>query len=502
MNHFEKQGFWWFPAAPDKRIAGTLVFGNETKAELRLLGTLHDDMHAFKMMSTWGTESKPDIILGLAEDGKEYTLYNSMQNGCRLRSGFPITESFLPSIVLEGRHFQHVDEMVFDNMTIQLSHLGEWYQRTGKQVEFGNPDDEKRKITLVYQKLDPLTVQYDSGHIEIGHGWNVKFARFSGDFVVSENACMSVNPDHPTRMLEFLDDWLPPLIHFITLGVGRPLSMMELRGKCSADCGGRTQDEIKRAPSVQLYWQKPRYGDEEEELFPHNMIFVYPDIQATLDTFLNNWMVAYKAIMPVMQLFFNRVLPRESFSVNSFLNSVQAAEAYHRYRRGGTDLPEKEHHTRIDAIVSSVPDEHRRWLEDRLQYSNEVGLRRRVKELLRERIDLFELTPSDIKRLADRVTSIRNYFTHYSGEEDPEFATGHDFYVFDTLMQWTVMACLLEEMGIEHIQAHKLISRNQSFLHFKTVYLKQRQVALMSVEQVMAEDIPGSEPGESLRTEQ
>lgn len=326
----------------------------------------------------------------------------------------------------------------------------------------------------------------------IGHGWDVKLARFSGDFVVSENACISVYPDQPIRMLEFFDDWLPPVIHFITLGVGRPLSMMELRGKCSADCGGRTQEEIKHARSVQLYWQKPRYGDVEEELFPHHMIFVYPDIQATLDVFLSKWMVAYKEIKPVMQLFFNRVLPRESFSVNSFLNSVQSAEAYHRYRRGGTDLPEDEHNARIDAIVSSVPDEHRRWLEDRLQYSNEVGLRRRIKELLGERADLFELSPADIKRLADRVTSIRNYFTHYSGEKDPEFATGLDFYVFDTLMQWTVMACLLEEMGIERVQAHMLISRNQSFLHFKSVYLKQRQVEIIKVESVRPEDVPAS----------
>jgi len=154
-------------------------------------------------------------------------------------------------------------------------------------------------------------------------------------------------------------------------------------------------------------------------------------------------------------------MSRESFSSNSFLNSFQAAEAYHRYRRCGTDIPEADHEMRIKSIIDASPKDHRKWLSEKLQYSNEVGLRKRLKELLNERADLFEFTSSDITRYAYRITKIRNYFTHYSGEKDPEFATGQDFYIYDTLMQWTVTACLLEEMGINREQSHKLILRNQ-----------------------------------------
>jgi hypothetical protein len=120
-------------------------------------------------------------------------------------------------------------------------------------------------------------------------------------------------------------------------------------------------------------------------------------------------------------------------------------------------------------------------------------LRKRLKELLTEQADLYDFSSSDIKKHVDRITAIRNHFTHYSGEKAPDFATGRDFYIYDTLMTWTMLACLLEEMGIDRQDAHQLILRNQSFLHFKVVYLKQRQVEIMKVESIEQDKSPISE---------
>lgn len=293
-------------------------------------------------------------------------------------------------------------------------------------------------------------------------------------------------------MLEFLDEWLPPVVQFLTLGVGRSLSILELRGKASADCVDGTDEQIKHAPTIQLYWRKRRHGNEDKELHSHDMIFTRSHIQNDLEGHFRRWMTVYQKIKPAMQLFFGKVMGRESFSSNSFLNSVQAAEAYHRYRRGGTDLPDGEHQDRINRILDASPEEYRDWLSKKLQYTNEMGLRKRLKELLTERTDLFEFSISDIKSHAHRITEIRNQFTHYSGEKETEFATGRDFYVDDTLMLWTVIACLLEDIGLEREQAHRLILRNQSFLHFKFMYLKKQQVEVMTVEAVRPKEIPAS----------
>jgi hypothetical protein len=490
VTDFEKQGYWWLPEAPDKQIAGTIVYGHTTKSELRLLGSLQDEMKSLQQMGRWGDVYSPEIILGLTADGKKITLYDCTQSGAHLSFSSFMTETYSPSIVLEGRHFAKADEMVFHEMTMRLSHLGGWYQRTGRHVEFESADSDRPKMTLRYQRSDLLSVPYDDGHIELGLDGNIQFARFSGDFVVSEKACVSVCPKSPARMVEFLEVYLPPVTHFFEMGVGRCLALLELRGTASADCPDGTDEQVKHAPTIQLYWEKKRHGDEDKELFPHDMICTCSDMQSDLERHFGQWMRAYREIKPVMQLFFGKVIGRESFSSNSFLNSVQAAEAYHRYRRGGTDLPENEHQERVERILNASPENYRDWLGTKLQHSNEVGLRRRLRELLIERADLFEFTPSEIKHHAHRITDIRNHFTHYSGEQEPAFATGRDFYVYDSLMFWTVVACLLEEMGIERQKAHRLVLRNQSFLHFKIVYLKNQQAEIMKVESVRPEDVP------------
>ena len=160
-----------------------------------------------------------------------------------------------------------------------------------------------------------------------------------------------------------------------------------------------------------------------------------------------------------------------------------------------------DHKDRLEKILTATPDEHRDWLGKKLEYSNEVGLRKRLKDLLKERYGLIEFSLKDINGHVNRITEIRNHFTHYSGEKEPKFATGEDFYVYDTLMQWTVTACLMEEIGIEREYTHKLIGRNESFLFFKSKYLKNRQVDIMKVESVRLEDIPASRVDESQKAE-
>ena len=488
MERYEKQGYWWLPNNPEKRVPGKLVFGQDTEPYLQLLGSMQDGLDALKMMGRWGAEYRPEIILGISSDGKKYTLLDCHRMGASL-SAFVI-ESFYASTVIEGRHFSAMEEIVFQEMTVRMAHFGEWYQRTGREIVFEDVDKDSRKTILTYQKPDNLSVTYEGGRIDFGHDANIKFARFRGDFVISEEACFSVFPDQPLPLFVFLDEALPPILHFFNLSVGRTLSVFEFRGKAALDCDGKTDDEMRKAPLVKLYWKRPLDGDEDKELFPHDMVATCSDFGDGLQGCLAAWLSAYKQIEPVMQLFFGRVLPREPISPNSFLNSVQAAEAYHRYRRDGLDVPKVEYQKRLSQMLELIDEDNRAWLAQKLQYSNEKGLRKRLKELLRERQGLFDISDADIKRLANRATELRNFFTHYTDDKGAEFGTAEELYLFGQLFEWVVIACLLEEMGICRDRAHELIKRNQAFLYFKTVRLKGQQAELLKVEVVSADEVP------------
>lgn len=486
MNDYDKDGYWWLPENPDNQVVGRLFFGHQTRSELRLVGSFRGTFDALRQMGMAGVEYRPEIILGITGDGKKYTLFDC----CNFDGQFGtfVRESFLPAVVFEGKHFEKSDEIIFHQMTIRVAHLEDWYQTTGKKMTIPNPEAVEQKILFEYQKPPALKIQFVGGSLEFGHDLNTQFPRPSRDFVLAEKGCVSLKPDRPIHFDEFLKEFMSPIHRFLELGVGKELTLLEVRGKSQSDCGSGTKDEVRKAPAIQLYWEKDFQKDNEKELFTPFMVFTFPDIRDELEDFVRQWVQSYREIKPVMQLFFGKVLRRESYTANSFLNSVQAAESYHRYRRGGTDLPEEEHTLRVQSILESCPEEHKSWLEKRLTYSNEIGLRKRLSKLLSERAGLLDISSKQIKKMANRITEIRNYFTHYSGEKDPDFATGADLYHFDTLMQWTVMACLLEEMGMTRDRAHELIRRNQSFIHFKRVELHKGVIELIKVEEVSRDE--------------
>ncbi len=488
MSEYEKHGYWWLPQYPENQVAGRLLFGHETRAVLHLLGSFRDTSEALKQMGTAGMVYRPDVILGLTEDGKNYTLHDCIQNGAKMNTNAFLRESFSPSMVLEGRHFDSSEDMVFQLMTVRLSHLGKWYQVTGRKISIETPESDDRKITMVYQKPPDRRIQFDGGSIEFGHDIHTKTPRFDREFSLSEEACFSIIPDKPLQLVKFLNEFLPPILHFLELGVGKLLSILEVRGKAVVDCGAGADEEIRKAPTIQLHWQFDLHGDENKELTPIDMIFTRPDIDNRLEECLRKWVSSHREILPVMLLFFGRVLDQETISANSFLNAVQAAEAYHRYRRGGTELPDIEHQERLKSVLDSCPQQHKEWLKQKLPFSNDYSLKMRMRDLLKDRSTLFELSESDIESIAKRIAKIRNSFTHYSGNDKPHFASDLDLYIYYTLLKWTMVACLLDEVGIEPAKAHELIGRNQSFANFKRVTLHKGMIEFFKIEDVNPEE--------------
>lgn len=470
---YEKQGFWWLPASPENRVPGTLVFGDETDSQLQLLGSLLGGLEGLKIMSLPGVHYRPDLILGVSSDGSKYTLVHCLQTACNLNSNGFVVEHFRPWMVIEGRHFSAVNEIVFQQAGAKLDHFGEWYQRTGREVVLEDVDKGTWRTTITCCEPDNVAACYGSGRIEFGHDGNIKFGGFREDLIISEEACFVLFPDAPISISDFLDELLPPFLNFFSLGVGRTLSILEVRGKVAMDCVGKTVDDIRRAPTVKLYWEKPEGAHQDSELLSHDMVFTCPDLGDSLEKCLKTWLRIYSEIKPVMQLFFGTVLPETRISANSFVNTIQTVEAYHRFRRDGTELPEVEHSVRVSSILGAVKGEHREWLGRKLEHSNEIGLRKRLKELLRERTALLKLSCADINGLAHRARELRNSFTHYAGNGAPNFGSAQELYCLGELFKWVIIACLLEEMGISRERAHLLIERNESFSYFRSIHLKE-----------------------------
>jgi hypothetical protein len=101
---------------------------------------------------------------------------------------------------------------------------------------------------------------------------------------------------------------------------------------------------------------------------------------------------------------------------NQFLNVVQAVEAYHRIRCGGTDLPEDEYESKLKEILDATPSAHRAWLREELRYSNELSLRKRLRELMEETGSILAPVWRNATLFIQKVVATRNYMTHWTPE--------------------------------------------------------------------------------------
>lgn len=341
---------------------------------------------------------------------------------------------------------------------------------------------------MTYVPPPCLTIQIPRGKLVIGHEWRRHFARYE-DFYLSEDIALGIWPSEPLTVKQLLYSWLPPIQQFFMLGTGKRMELISLDARPSEACSGMTDEETKSVPFVHIYPPPKERVAENKSLDERDMIFGFLDIRSQVEAHLVRWAALYDIISPVLHMFFAEVMAPDGYSVQTLLCAAQAAEAYHRHRRSGTELPEEQHKTILDALLRSIPDdtprEYRNSLENRLRYSNEMSQRKRLRELLAERDLLFCLNAKDRNRLVDKIIGMRNFFTHYSEKKQVEEFTTLEYYIYPALLKWTLVACLLEEIGISREDAYRLICRNGAFRYFQSVHLKNHLSTLWNESSLM-----------------
>jgi hypothetical protein len=152
------------------------------------------------------------------------------------------------------------------------------------------------------------------------------------------------------------------------------------------------------------------------------------------------------------------------YSKQKFLYVVQAIETYHRRRFANNVLPKDVHKARIREILEHTVEEHREWLKEQLNYSNEPRLRQRVKEILDMLEDAVSALITDKDAFAKNVVNTRNYYTHYDPHLKDKVAQGIKLYVLTEQLSYLLQACLLVELGISKQKCAELLIRNQGYV--------------------------------------
>ncbi len=142
IKEFEYDCIWWLPENRDNTVPGKLKFHPVEGLKLQLIGS-------FKGPKNFNTFLQLPIILGLTSTGEPITLYKCYESQSHMSVPGFLSSSFIASFAFLGCHFKEEEEIRFDSLSINYSHLEEWTGITGFQF---NTDSKNMKLPIVFQK--------------------------------------------------------------------------------------------------------------------------------------------------------------------------------------------------------------------------------------------------------------------------------------------------------------------------------------------------------------
>lgn len=440
-------GHWWLPEDPKRRVAGTLTIDWD-RLQLDLIGSFVDPPQ-------WSEVVRHDQVLGRTTVGKLVTLHDCVVSNISTSMAtfdLPAIEVH-PRRVLHGAHVLDVARNKFREARLDLERLTDWVQSPAMEeaIEVAS-DGRLQSARLTYEPPAVREFRTPSATVRLGMEWGARGDRWQ-ERAFYQRANLVITHDEGLTLDEWLGSFVDPLRNLLTLATERPIAVDRLVLRQPTDAG-----VTPTAPEIEAVWRRDKLNPEPNRtLLPDEMLFGLPDLP---DDGLARWLDASRQLGDALNLFFGVRYAPHMYVENQFLNVVQAAEVYHRRRFDGVDLPPDEHAKRIASIVDAVSEEQRKWLQEKLKYSNEPSLRRRLRQLVRAANSVMQPVVGNHGTIwVDRVVGARNFQTHRDPEGVERAVQGAALWELMQEVSVLMMGLLLHELGVSEDRAAEHLKR-------------------------------------------
>lgn len=459
MNEFEYNGIWWLPENPINKISGTLKFHPIEGANLELIGS-------FKGLKDLNAFLQPNIILGIASNGKIITLYKCYESQSHMSMPGFLSSCFIACVLFLGHHFEKEEDIIFDSLSLNYSNLEEWTRITGFQFKLET--DSKNHLTRhevrysfpqkVEAKLDNLNISFDYNFTSGGD--RIK------EVNLKQTMFIKIDPHEPIHFNDYQRNICYHIQNFLCLAMGRAVYPLIIKGKSKA-CKTELSDRKVAYNDILIFYPTKDLSDLSKKIHPFDMLFSFGDISDNFEKCLRNWFAKSEALHPAYDLYFGTLYNPSMYLQHEFLSLIQAIESYHRRIHDGKYLSDDDYaliyKTLIKAIPQDVDKDFRKSLKQKLKYHNEFSLRKRLKEILEECGDVMDLLIHDNESFIEDAVNTRNFLTHYDKSIEIKVKSDQELYILVQKMKFILEIRFLIglEMPMETIKA--LVSRNQKY---------------------------------------
>jgi hypothetical protein len=455
MESFEYAGYWWLPSDEGTKVPGTVRFSQEAGIELSLLGS-------FKPVEQMLTSPEYELVLGLTEEGKVFTLFDCLETNSRMTAPGFVTQRLYARLAFMGAHFSSTAGMRFTKATTQYTYLADWAGVTGFTPEWETEGGQLAKFHMTYSYPDEVKSNTSYGELALTYGFESKGDVLS-DMALRQSIMFRLHYTDETSIDDVFTKFVTPMQNFLTLATGSPNAVVELVVYSRANVRV-SKDGSDRPLPIEVFFQ--RLFDEptrERRLTPDRLLFALSDITADFDAVMKSWLDVASELSTFFGLLFGFRYAPFTYVQQRFLNVAQAVETYHRARKHGSVMDQAEFDSILEAVVAATPEPRRDWLKQRLQHGNEPSLRRRVRELYNSAKDVMEPV-AETEKFVATVVNTRNYHTHYSPElKDIAATEPTDLMYLVEKLRILAESSVLEEVGINGDRRLQLFKRNRNY---------------------------------------
>jgi hypothetical protein len=451
---FQCLGMWWVPGKEAEARCGELRYDPRSGILLTLVGefTLPRELRPDNALSTY------PILLGRVVDcphGDVVTL-----SGCNaIRAVHSIfgglgTEALAVDRAFFGLDLETEEDFRFDHANVYIDQLTNWITESTLNIGVEFEGDIPTNHSVRFESTPPVEAVIDDCRISIEFLRELPLG-FSRTPKVAETPFFSIAYGEPKPVDTILRNAVFPLQNLSTLASDHisELTAVELQYRNAT--GARKHVRL-------LFQQIPERSEPVRYLYAEQMLFTTRDLPFV--EMVEHWIPFATAFSEICDLYFSVVYGRGLLRDAAFFMLMQVAEAYHRERYPGPEIPQEEYDAKkLKSIVDSAPPEYRTWLKEKLRYANELTLRKRLRAIVADDREAMASVVNDEASFIGKLVDTRNYMAHRTDELRLLAASGVELHYLSVKLRVLLKLCFLRELACTVDERKVIIARHLRF---------------------------------------
>ncbi len=452
----------WHSDYSDNKVAGIITFIPEKGIKLKLINKFNQD---FKSINR---------IFGVTSEKERITL-NDIRKKSELK--------FVAKDLFIGDNLTDID-INFNHILVNFSFLEEWSEITrffiSDEDKLSNPlfisegDKIIKKFSYEFPEIKKVII--NNFQISLISIINTKTTYLKKSSIELKAYIKIEGVDNNLQYNESIDI-IDTIQNFLTLGIGVPIKIQELKG---------LRKENGKIKTFEIF-RNQKGAKFRANIHPLRMNFQLTDIKDDFENILKMWFEKSKELKSTINLYFGVLYSPLLYSEHEFLSLCQALEVYCRinldnyylddttYEQMYSDLCEYLNGN-IKVLKKNLKEKYNlqkdlivHLKKGTFKYANEYSLRKKLKTIINKYINILENLPWNCVKKIDLIANVRNYFTHYTEElrEKVKNVIGKERELALGLKQM-LEVCILSEIKIPEKQIEQRLKTR--YEEFKFIY--------------------------------